>query len=88
MVSGVFPTASFIAAYNTAAGCISTSFCAGNAIASIDVILNQSSDIMQDGSNAPGQACDGISFGLAFTASSAFNGTFPTVKNCCADAGP
>jgi hypothetical protein len=81
IVGGVMPTASFIAAFEAAAGCISTSLCSGSAIQSIAAQLQQASDIGADGTNGAGAACDGVSFGLRFTGSSAL-GTLPSGANC------
>lgn len=40
-------------------------------------------DILQDGSNAEGVACTGISIGLAFAASKPFSGELPQVPHAC-----
>jgi hypothetical protein len=81
IVGGVMPTASFIAAFEAAAGCISTSLCPGSAIQSIAAQLQQASDIGADGTNGPGATCDGVSFGLRFTGSTPLS-TLPSGQNC------
>jgi hypothetical protein len=67
-IAGVLDTEEFIAALQQAAGRISTSLCAGQAFDSIASQIRQASDILKDGSNAAGVACDGISIGLGFNA--------------------
>jgi hypothetical protein len=49
-------------------GGVAPSLCVGSAIASIQIQLDQTADIMADGTNAPGQQCDGISVGLGIDA--------------------
>jgi hypothetical protein len=66
-IAGVLNTQELINALQTVAGRISTSLCPpGQAFQSIATQIQQASDIMHDGTNGPGQACDGISVGLGF----------------------
>ena len=81
MAGGVLPTAGIAAAWQNAAGCISTSLCSGSALQSILMPLEQASDIMVDGSNSPGEACDGVSFGIKFTGSTPVT-SLPTPPSC------
>jgi hypothetical protein len=69
VAGGVMPTAGVIAVMQAAAACISSSLCGASAFQSIATQFQQASDILSDGSNAPGSACDAISFGLKFTGS-------------------
>jgi hypothetical protein len=81
VVGGVMPTASLIAAWQAAAGCISSSLCSGSAFQSIAGQLQQASDIGADGTDNQGTTCDGISFGLRFTGSTPLSG-LPAPSNC------
>ncbi|MGH7298538.1 MAG: hypothetical protein ACRELB_26600, partial [Polyangiaceae bacterium] len=81
MAGGVMPTAGLVAAWQKEAACISTSLCSGAALQSILTQLEQASDIGADGSNTPGAACDGISFGLTFTGSTPVSAV-PTQATC------
>lgn len=81
MAGGVLPTAGMVAAWTNAAACISTSLCNAGALESIITPLQQASDIGADGSNTAGAACDGISFGLAFKASTPAS-SLPMPQNC------
>jgi hypothetical protein len=67
-IAGVINTEELITGLKTVAGRISTSLCTGSAFESIAQQIRQASDIMSDGSNASGKACNGISIGLGFTA--------------------
>jgi hypothetical protein len=77
-ISGVMNTAQFIAAFEAVAGDISTSLCSGTAVQSIATQLEQASDILSDGSNQAGVACDAISLGLGFDAIAAKLGAVVT----------
>jgi hypothetical protein len=81
VIGGVMPTAGLVAAFQAAAGCISTSLCSGSAFSSIAAQLQQASDIGADGTNNQGTTCDGISFGLRFTGSTPLT-TLPSTITC------
>ena len=66
------------------------SLCSASAFDSIAQQILQTSDIMMDGTNEPGQACNGISFGMGFDATAVKLGqvvTLPTVVDPCSDGG-
>jgi len=65
-VSGVLYTQEFLAQLYAAASYISTSLCSGSAFASIAQQIEQGQDIVHDGTNVAGQACDAISIGIGF----------------------
>jgi hypothetical protein len=91
-IAGVITTTELLASLMQIAGHLSTSLCSGDAFNSIATQIEQDSDIIHDGTNVPGTACDAISIGLGFTADEigvpekvAVPGT-PT-PNPCGDAG-
>jgi hypothetical protein len=68
-IAGIINTTELITALQSVAGRISTSLCPpGQAFDSIAKQIQQASDIMADGTNGPGQACNGISIGIGFEA--------------------
>jgi hypothetical protein len=67
-IAGVLSTADLVSSLMSIAGHISTSLCSGSAFQSIATQLDQASDILSDGTNVAGKACDGISIGLGFEA--------------------
>lgn len=67
VLSGILSARDAVAWATTAAGWSGTSLCSGSALASITQV-EQTSDIMADGSNGPGQTCDAISVGFGFDA--------------------
>lgn len=81
MAGGVIPTAGFKAAWQNAAGCISTSLCSPSALQSVLTQFAQASDIGADGSNTAGTACDGVSFGIRFTGSTTVS-SLPSAPSC------
>ncbi len=83
VLAAVAPTTGVVSALHAAAGQISTSLCSGSAFQSIAQQIEQASDILQDGTNLPGQACDAISIGVRFGAAAPFDGNFPPVTNPC-----
>ena len=90
VLSGVARTEDVVAWAALWAGSISTSLCSGSAFQSIATQMEQTSDIMADGSNEPGKQCDGISFGLGFDAVQVQLGKSeaePPVVNPCEDGG-
>ena len=65
-IAGVINTNDLINGLKAVAGRISTSLC-GGAFDGIAQQIMQASDIIHDGTNVMGTACDGISVGLGFT---------------------
>ena len=66
IIAGVIPTEDYITSLKLIAGRISTSLCNGSAFESIAQQIRQASDVMADGTNGPGRACDAISFAWGF----------------------
>jgi hypothetical protein len=85
MLGAVASTSGVIAALQNVAGGVSMALCNSSAFASIAQQIQQASDILADGSNPAGVACDAISLGLRFTGSSAFAGPLPTPVDTCGD---
>jgi hypothetical protein len=78
---------SFAALYATT---LVPSLCASSGIGSVTDLFAQASDIMVDGTNEPGQTCDGISLGLGFDAVAVqigHVGSEPPPPEPCIDAG-
>jgi len=67
-ISGVLYTSEMIAAIKQAAGSFDPTLCSGPTIDSITAQIAQASDILQNGSQYPTDACDAISIGLGFDA--------------------
>ena len=70
-IAGVIETGQLISALQQVAGAISTSLCSGSAFQSIAMQIEQTSDIVLNGStvsNPPGVTCNAISIGLGFNA--------------------
>lgn len=67
-IAGVINSTDFIAQLKMVAGRISSTLCTGPSFQSIANQINEASDIMADGSNAPGATCNGISIGIGFDA--------------------
>lgn len=67
-LGGVIPTEAFVSEFHKLAGRISASLCNGSTFDAIAQQLRQSSDILQDGTQDPQKACDGISVGIGFDA--------------------
>jgi hypothetical protein len=68
-LAGVVRTSDFVAwAHRWAYVAGWSSLCTASALDSVTTQIEQMSDIMADGSNGPGQQCDGISVGLGFQA--------------------
>jgi hypothetical protein len=89
-LSGILPTQPLIAYLQKIAGSLSMSLCSGSAFQSIAQQIAQAQDIMGDGTNQPGTACDAISIGLGFDAAAVQLGsvvTLPAAPNPCADGG-
>jgi hypothetical protein len=73
-IAGVLDTQEFITTLQGVAGQFSTALC-GAAFAGIAQQIGQASDIMNDGTNAAGQTCNGISVGIGFDAKRIANPT-------------
>lgn len=92
-IAGVIPTEKLIGGLQQVAGRISKSLC-GSAFDGIAQQIRQTSDILSDGSNTAGKACDAISIGLGFTAKQIANPTkvatlgTPPPDPCTSDGGP
>jgi hypothetical protein len=65
-IAGVLDTEEFVAELHAIAGRVSTSLCSGSAFDSIAQQIRQASDILKDGTNVHGAACNGISIGIGF----------------------
>jgi hypothetical protein len=76
--AGVVNTEDFVDSIMAVAGRISTSLCSGSAFQSIAQQIDEGSDILSDGSNSAGQACDAISIGIGFDATAAQVGAVVT----------
>lgn len=68
ILAGVIRTSDLVAWFQLLAGAVSTGLCSSTAFASMAQQIEQTSDIMADGTNEPGQTCDGISIGVGFDA--------------------
>lgn len=66
-ISGVINTEELVTGIEKVAGRISTQLCGGSTLDTIKQTIRQASDILSDGSNRTGAACDAISIGLGFT---------------------
>jgi hypothetical protein len=90
VIAGVLDPLELIDTFQSLVGLQSTLFC-GQAFTPIAQQVEQASDILQDGTNASGVPCDGISIGIGFTAALVANPTQvgvepPPQPNPC-DAG-
>jgi hypothetical protein len=87
IISGVLDTQEMLDSMEAVLGGIEPSFCDGAAIEGILNQIRQASDIMNDGTQAAGEECNGISIGLGFTATAVTAGGFgnalpPPVPPC------
>jgi hypothetical protein len=73
-IAGVLDTQEFVSALQAVAGQFSTALC-GTAFNGIAQQLTQASDIMNNGANAAGPTCNGISVGIGFNAKRVANPT-------------
>lgn len=90
VLAGVIRTEDMVSWFKATAGAVSMSLCTGSAFASIAMQVEQMSDIMADGTNAPGATCNGISLGLGLDAVPVKTGVVvdvPSLPDSCADAG-
>lgn len=67
-IGGVIDTEQLITGLKAVAGRISPSLCSGTTFDGIASQIKAASDILSDGTNAPGTPCTGISIGIGFTA--------------------
>ncbi len=74
-IAGVIGTEELIGSLEKVAGRLSPTFCGGTAFESIKSTIRQASDMLKDGTNRAGVACDGISVGIGFTAKRVANPT-------------
>lgn len=74
-IAGVIATEQFVNGISSVAGRFSTELCSGSTVEGIKDSIRQASDMMADGSQKPGVACDGISIGLGFTGKRVANPT-------------
>lgn len=74
-IAGVIDTAQFVDGISSVAGRFSPELCSGTTVEGIKDSIRQASDMLADGSQAPGVACTGISIGLGFTAKRVANPT-------------
>jgi hypothetical protein len=93
IIAGVVLPSELIATLGAVRGQVSTALCTDSAIATIDQQLAQAVDILSDGTNAAGIACDAISIGVGFEADEIANVTRDAAEPpvspdpCIADAG-
>jgi hypothetical protein len=66
-IAGVIGTQEFVDGISSVAGSFDESLCEGTTVEGIKDSIRQASDMLADGSQAPGVACTGISVGLGFT---------------------
>lgn len=87
IIAGVLDTSELVATVRRFAGAISPRLC-GTPSDLVATEIERASDILRDGTNAPGVPCDAISIGLGFTARRVANPTSvapapPTPPNPC-----
>jgi hypothetical protein len=90
VLSAIVPTAAFVEWNRQLAGNIASSLCVSSSFDTIARQIEQASDIVTDGSNAPGSQCNGISLGIGFDATAVKLGSAvsaPPLPNACAGAG-
>ncbi len=73
-IAGVLDAQDLVTTLEGVAGQLSTSLC-GSAFDGVAQQILQASDIMNDGTNGPGQTCNGISIGIGFDAKRVANPT-------------
>jgi hypothetical protein len=90
ILAGVIRTSDLVAWFTILGGMISRDLCGGSVLETVALQIEQASDIMADGTNEPGQTCDGISIGLGFDAVAVQLGravSTPPSFDPCSDAG-
>lgn len=65
-LGGIIPTEELVAILKKYMGAFSTSLCDDTGVEGILSSVRQASDILQNGTQDPTKACDGISFGIGF----------------------
>lgn len=66
-ISGVIDTEALVTGIQQVAGRISPTLCGGSTLDTVTQTIRQASDIMNDGTNKAGSACNAISVGIGFT---------------------
>jgi len=66
-IAGVIGTEELVSGIEKVAGRISEQLCGGSTLDTIKTTIRQASDILLDGSNREGVACDAISIGIGFS---------------------
>jgi hypothetical protein len=74
-IAGVIGTEELISSLEKVAGSLSTTLCGGAALDAIKDTIRKASDMLKDGTNRAGAACDAISVGIGFTAKRVANPT-------------
>jgi hypothetical protein len=92
VISGIVAPADAIAYFKKLADWGSDTFCSQSAVGDISSFVEAAADVMLDGSNAPGEQCNGISVGLGFDAVAVKLGNAVTVAppappDPCPDGG-
>jgi hypothetical protein len=85
MLGAVAPIQGVLNAIYESAAQASCGSMAGGHPESIIEELEQTCDILADGSNAAGQPCDAISIGMQFWGAAAFDGVLPAADACATD---
>lgn len=89
IIGGVLDTEEFVNDFRNAVGPLIS--CEGTAIDSVLNQLRQASDMIVDGAQNPNVTCNGISFGIGFTASAQAVGDFTTLldppEDPCGEGG-
>jgi len=67
VLGGWLETSVFTAEFKKLAGTISSAFCSGSALQGVTAQLEQASDILSDGTQAPEKTCDAITIGIGIT---------------------
>ena len=65
-IAGVIATSALVEEIKKVAGAYNKDLCAGATIDNIVALIQQASDILQDGTQNPAKDCDGISIGIGF----------------------
>lgn len=65
-IAGVIATSALVDEIKKVAGAYNKDLCSGGTIDSLVTLIQQASDILQDGTQDPAKDCDGISIGIGF----------------------
>ena len=91
IIAGVIDAQTLVTNLQGVAGNIELELCQGSVFQQLATSILQTADIMDDGSNAPGTQCNGISIGVGFDGDEIqqpqVTGTASTGTNPCADGG-